>query len=267
MPPVEERVKLLLAPTFAPFRTMLGILRSLRVPEPLQRLAPEGLKRLASRLPELADLLDGRTRVRRPSPQPAPVAGSLQQLLLLFESRDYQTRTRAVRGLAHHREQQALDVLVSALRDRSVEVAVAAAHALALRGGAEAREALLSVLENVEGYYHPLTRGAAVQGLSHLLAGDQHAPLVQALRDLDAEVSIAAIAALSARTGHDDPRALIGVIANQDGFFLPITRLAAARALERLGHVPTQELSQLRAQEHDPAVAEALERLLVHAEA
>ena len=44
-------------------------------------------------------------------------------------------------------------------------------------------------------------------------------------------------------------------------FFLPITRLAAARGLERLPTSAPGELGRLRSRERDPLVGEVLERL------
>jgi len=128
-------------------------------------------------------------------------------------------------------------------------------------GDEGARAALLEVLQNRDGFYHPLARAAAVHGLGGLLGSEQRAPLRAALRDLDAEVSIAAISALSASGGEDAVEALVGVIDNADGFFLPITRVAAARGLERLPALATVELERLLAAERDPQVRAVLERL------
>src|SRR5436190_1918687 len=75
---------------------------------------------------------------------------SLTELLTLIAARDYQTRAKAAQGLANHRDDEALDALIAALRDGSVEVAVAAATSLSMSGAARARRALLAVLENAE---------------------------------------------------------------------------------------------------------------------
>jgi hypothetical protein len=104
-----------------------------------------------------------------------------------------------------------------------------------------------------------------VHGLGALLAPAERAPLERALRDLDAEVSIAAISALTVRAGPDSRSALLSVIENADGFFLPITRLAAARGLERLPAFAPNELGPLRSRERDPLVGEVLQRLSVGA--
>ncbi len=262
----EERVKILLAPTFGPLRAVLGLLRTLPWPAPLQRLTQRGLERLTARIPELAELLDGPRKRAKPAVE-RPVSSSLSQLLLLVSSRDYRTRIKSVQALANHRDREAVEALVASLRDRSVEVAVEAARALALIGGSSARQTLLDVLENADGYYHSLSRAAAVHGLGALLSAGERAPLERALRDLDAEVSIAAISALIASAGAEAVAPLARVIENADGFYLPVTRLAAARGLERLPPMACAEVERLRAREIDRPVIEVLDRLLARARA
>jgi hypothetical protein len=264
--PREQRSKMLLAPSFGRLQAVLGLLRSLPWPAPLQRITQRGLERLSTRIPELAELLGQKPRARRAS-QTRSTGSNLSELLGLLHSRDYATRLSAVQELGNHVEPEAVPALVSALRDRSVEVAVAAATTLATHGGSDATAALLAVLENSEGYYHALTRAAAVHGLGGLLVGEQRAPLHRALRHLDAEVSIAAISALSSRGGPDDAAALLAVVANADNFFLPITRLAAARGLERLPVHLSGDLSRIRSFESDPLVSEVLDRLLARTRA
>jgi hypothetical protein len=260
----EERVRLLLRPTFGPLQKVIGLLRSLPWPTPLQRVTQHGLERLKARIPELAELLDGTPKKRAPRTQSKTSVSALPELLALLGARDYQTRTKAAQALANHRDEEAIEALVGVLRDRSVEVAVAAATALSVSGGGRARRALLAVLDNAEGYYHPLTRAAAVHGLGGLTR-DDHMPLQRALRDQDAEVSIAAISALSSSYARESTIALLGVVENTEGFFLPITRLAAARGLERLPLSGITDLERVRAWEGDPLVAEVLDRLLARA--
>lgn len=252
---------MLLAPTFGPLQKVLGLLRSLPWPSPLQRVTARGLERLTARIPELAELLDGKPRSRRPVQRSAP-SNTLVELLTLIAARDYETRAKAAQGLANHRDDEAIDALIAALRDRSVEVAVAAATSLSMSGSARARRALLAVLENTAGFYHALTRAAAVHGLGGVQLRDDPMPLQRALRDLEAEVSIAAISALSSTWDRQSSAALLGVVENADGFYLPITRLAAARGLERLPLCAVEDLERVRGREMDPAVLEVLERLL-----
>lgn len=260
----DARVKLLLAPTFSRLQAALELLRALPWPRPLQRITKRGLERLSARIPELAALLQDPRARRAASPAGARSAAqtSLPDLLELLAARDYRTRTKAAQALAGHRDEAAVEALIGSLRDRSVEVAVAAAAALAAVGGAHAQGALLAVLENREGYYHSLTRAAAVHGLGTLLGAGERQPLERALRDSDAEVSIAAIAAWTAGAAQGAAGALLPLIENADGFFLPITRVAAARSLERLPPLGTGELERLRAREADPLVGELLERQL-----
>jgi HEAT repeat protein len=258
----DARVKLLLAPTFGRLQAALELLRALPWPRPLQRITKRGLERLSARIPELAALLQGpRAPVSRAGAR-STAQTALPDLLALLAARDYRTRTKAVQALAGHREETSIEALIGALRDRSVEVAVAAAAALSAVGGARAQGALLAVLENREGYYHSLTRASAVHGLGALLAAGERQPLEHALRDADAEVSIAAISAWTAGAAQGAAAALLPLIENAEGFFLPITRVAAARSLERLPPLGTGELERLRAREADPLVGELLERQL-----
>jgi len=262
----EDRVKLLFIPSLGSMSVLIDRLRSLPWPSPVQRLTSRGLRRLRERFPDLSAFLDGRIeQSNRPVDAPPPPLSAdvaLADLLAQLKGRDYEARVRAARALANHRAPEATSALIVALQDRSVEVGVAAATALAMAAQEQGRAALLDVLTNAEGFYHPLTRAAAVRGLSVLLVGEQRAPLHRALRDLDAEVSIAAIAALSAEPGHEGQDTLIRVLENTDGFYLPISRLAAARALERLPPVEGLNYESLKAREGDALVGEALTRLI-----
>lgn len=253
-----ERTKLLVASRLERLRPLVQLFRELPWPAPLQRLGQRGLSRLAARIPELARLLEGRPRTKQ-----APVtvdAALLPDLLTELTARDYATRARAAQALAGFpRESSAVEALVHALRDRSVEVAVAASTALAVGGSARAKQALLAVLDNRDGYYHVLTRAAAVHGLATLLLGDaERAPLRDAVSDLDAEVSIAAVTALGSERSELAAERLLDVIENRGGFFLPITRLSAARALARLGATASPRLEQLVQVEPDPNVIAVL---------
>lgn len=264
----EERVKLLFAPALGPLQRVFSALRALPWPAPIQRVTARGLQRLKARIPELADLLDGPKPKPRPKSQAdtrAPTT-SLPELLQMLCANDYTVRAKAAQTLANYREPEALDGLVGALRDASVEVAVAAATSLSVAGGERAVASLLGVLANTEGFYHPLVRAAAVHGLGGVLPRDERGPLVRALRDVDAEVSIAAIGAFSNSIGRDSATALLAVVENTDGFYLPITRLAAARGLERLPPYGTSDLERVRSWESDPAVGDVLDRLIKRAQ-
>lgn len=257
----EDRGKLLLAPSLGRLRAVVDFLRALPWPAPIQRVTQRGLERLRARIPQLTELLGGARTPPVAKRQGRAVPSQLPELLSQLAARDYRTRARAAQALANHRDAAAVDALIAALRDRSVEVAVAAATALSVSGGDDAQAALLRVLENADGFYHALTRAAAVHGLGALRVSAERAPFERALRDLDAEVSIAAISALSMRSDNDSAAALLRVVENADGFFLPITRLAAARGLERLPACNTSEIARLHEREGDPLVREVLQRL------
>ncbi len=92
------------------------------------------------------------------------------------------------------------------------------------------------VLENREGYFSSETRASSVRALGTLLPADHGAPIAAAVADLDALVSLAAIAALAERDESTSAGALLGVLENRAGYYLPLTRQAAARALLRLHH-------------------------------
>jgi HEAT repeat protein len=271
---MQERAKLWLRPALGPLKSLVDVLRNLPWPKPLQRLTARGLERLTARIPELADLLGQTPAVFRPGRTPAPgqtpaaktrqappSSGSLDELIGQLDARDFRARLKAVQALAHHPSERSAQALIGALRDRSVEVAVDAVHSLASIAGSEARATLREVLENPEGFYHPLVRAAAVHALGKLALGADAARIVQALSDADAEVSIAAIAALVVGAPEQASGALLRVVANPEGFFLPVTRLAAARGLERLPPVGIEQLASLLDAETDAEVAESLRRL------
>jgi HEAT repeat protein len=260
-----EQAKLRVLTGLERFRPLLRVLRALPLPSALQRITGRGLELLKRRIPELAYLLGGPMKApkQRSSGSPNRTAQDLSELLAELQTRDYATRLGAVQALAGRREPEAVSALIAALRDRSVEVAVGAATSLSVGGGEVARGALQQVLENAEGYFHPLTRAAAVHGLGTLLGDEaEQGPLFFALRDIHAEVSIAAIAALAALGTERATMSLLEVVENAEGYFLPITRLAAARALERATLAPRASLERLTMQEQDGTIAEALTRAL-----
>lgn len=255
----DNRMKLAVVPLLGSLRRWADALRALPLPEPLQRLSERGLERLRARLPELAALLDGKPRPIRSSVPPSP--GELTELVSQLTASDYRLRLRAVQALVHQRAPTAVDALAGALRDRSVEVAVAAVSSLQIVAGRKAQRTLREVVDDDQRYYHPLVRAAAVHALGALLPEHECEPIVRALRDPDAEVSIAAIGALGACAPSRAAELLLAVIENRDGFFLPITRLAAARGLERLSWLPASDIERLSQAEGDPQLREILTRL------
>ncbi len=151
--------------------------------------------------------------------------------------------------------------LVSALRDQSAEVAVQAAEALAHHPGDVATSALRQVLENQDGFFSPPVRASAVRSLGALLPANDAAPVQGALADVEAIVSLAAIATLAERDESASAAALMGLLEDRRGFYLPLTRQAAARALGRLHHYDRDRLRDVLAAEYDDVVREALSSL------
>jgi HEAT repeat protein len=151
--------------------------------------------------------------------------------------------------------------LIAALRDQSSEVAVRAAETLRRHGGEASVGALREVLANDDRYFASETRVAAIRALGAMLPLGQGTPLHAAVSDADATVSLAAIAALSERDEPPGADALLGVIERTDGFYLSVTRQAAARALSGMhGHDATR-LRALLDREGDPEVRTALASL------
>jgi HEAT repeat protein len=178
----------------------------------------------------------------------------------LVSSSSWQARASAAMSLADVSAEGVVPALVRALRDRSVEVAVAAADALSGQRDECAATELLAVLENREGYFNPVTRVAAISGLARRLDVARLDPVFAALRDIDAEVSIAAVAVIAERVPARAGKLLLPVLCDKTGYYLPIVRLAAANALERAGALHSGVVGELLAQEIDPSVRRVLER-------
>lgn len=195
--------------------------------------------------------------------RPSPSASRSPDLEIsqLREATDYVERARAALALSTTVTPETTSALVAALRDSSSEVAAQAAESLGRHHGAVATSALAGVVENRDGFYNPMTRASAVRALGLLLPPNQGEALVSAVSDVDALVSLAAIAALAERDETASASALMGVLENRAGFYLPLTRQAAARALIRLQNYDPDRLRRLLESEHDPAVREALTSL------
>jgi hypothetical protein len=244
-----------------------------------QRLTGAGrmaLREIALRWPQLAALLglagardDGRaTTPVPPAQESAPAADSCgpesaevraTSLAALRSSANLAERVRGVESLAPFVDEEATAALVAALRDSASEVAVHAAEALGLQRGPQAASALREVLANDDRYFRPETRAAAVRALGAILPPGEGAPLYSAVGDPEAAVSLAAIAALAERDEALGADALLRVIERADGFYLPITRHAAARALSRMHGHDLARLRTLVDHEADPEVRTALE--------
>ncbi len=273
---------------FTPARRALRLLLG-RLPAPAQRLGAAALQAAAARWPLLSRLLGmvppAATTVdaeRRDAPVPAKAAappngtapapptparpspessGRKEHLARLRGGGDYGERARAALALAGVTDPETTAALVSALRDRSAEVAVQAAEALAHHPGDVATSALRRVLENQDGFFSPPVRASAVRSLGALLPANDAAPVQGALADVEAIVSLAAIATLAERDESASAGALMGLLEDRRGFYLPLTRQAAARALGRLHHYDRERLRDVLAAEYDDVVREALSSL------
>jgi hypothetical protein len=93
-----------------------------------------------------------------------------------------------------------------------------------------------------------------VRALGALLPLGDGASLCGAVADADATVSLAAIAALAERNEARGAETLAGVIERTDGFYLPITRHAAARALAKMHDHDPARVRRLVYHEADPEV-------------
>ncbi len=228
----------------------------------LQRLASTVLRELALRWPALSDL------VRAPGPRDghresaAPANGARgDHLAILRGASDFAARARAARALGGVIDADTTSALARALRDPSSEVAVEAAESLSRHGGDVAIAALMTVLVNADGYMGTATRASAVLALGALLPPDGGAAIVAAVADLDATVSLAAIAALAERDEVPSANALLGVLEDRGAFYLPLTRHAAARALGRIKARDVARVQAILEVEADPVVRDALASL------
>jgi HEAT repeat protein len=242
-----------------------------RLPAPAQRLGMVALRRAAARWPALARLLGGamsssETPTSAPAEAPAPkreadAPALAEQVARLREAGDYAERARAAQALGLMTNAEATAALVAALRDRSSEVAAQAAESLARHGGPEAVTALRAVVENPDGFFNSATRASAVRALGQMLSATEATPITAAVGDVDALVSLAAIAALAERDDTFSAGALMGVLEDRRGFYLPLTRQAAARALLRLHRYDRDRLRGLLESESDVTVRDALSSL------
>lgn len=255
---------------FTPARRIVDFLVA-RLPAPAQKLAVSALHRVAGRWPALMRLVGmvprgARTNGAPPSVVSNGVAGGVsdkvkrqETLSRLRGADDYAERARAAGALAHANDAESTAALVAALRDRSSEVAAQAAEALGHHRNAIATAALRGALENRDGFYSPETRASAVRALGSLLPESEAGVLASAVADVDATVSLSAIAALADRDERTSAQALIGVLENRAGFYLPLTRQAAARALFRLRHCDAARVRSILEGEMDQTVRDELQ--------
>ena len=149
--------------------------------------------------------------------------------------------------------------LVRALSDPSVEVAVAAIQALSTRNEPRIDSALLEVATSTDGYFSPVTRARAIDALAKRLAPSELGPIFDAVRDVDADVSVAAIAAIGENAPHAAGSVLLPLLRDCSGYYLPLVRLAATQALEHAGALTQDVAGQLLEDEGDADVRRVLE--------
>lgn len=231
-PTRTNRALLLPARVLAPARRLLRRLVE-RAPRPVQRLAASALHRLVGRWPLLEGLLGLAPQARAPERPPQSEAPARE-------------------------DRQATLALVAALRDPAAEIAASAAEALREHPAELAVPALREVLENRDGYFSSPARAAAVRSLGTLLPCGDDALLTAAVRDGDADVSLAAIGAFVERDEEASAGALLNLLEDTSGFYLPVTRRAAARGLSNVHCADERRVGALLGIEPDPAVREAL---------
>jgi HEAT repeat protein len=265
-----QRARLPVVRILSRTRHVLGLLVS-RLPVPVQERATSALQALAARWPRLAGLLGLATATRGAREVDRRVAASDEvngvvasaqaraaSLEALRSAADLVDRIRAARTLASIRDEETTAALAAALRDASAEVAVEAAEALGKHRGPGATRALRAALDNSDGYYSPMTRAASVRALGAILPADEAALIANAVTNVDPMVSLAAIAALAERDEPASRDALATVLENRAGFYLPLTRQAAARALLQLRRWDEEKYRTLLENEADATVRESL---------
>ena len=161
-----------------------------------------------------------------------------ERLRVLRSSPEVAVRIKVVRALAPATLPVVTAALVAALRDPAAELATEAADALRHHGSEETIQALEGVVRNAESYYAGGVRAAAIRTLSAMLPAGKGACIAAAVADADAEVSLAAIAGLVERDEPGAVEALLAVVENPRGYYVSLTRAAAARGLRRLSTRP-----------------------------
>ena len=201
-----------------------------------QRFTLNRLDRAFTRWPALRDLMDsirpgGRTNVPSDSATSVAVSTPHPSMNQYVSSSTVDSNKVAA---ATEPKRPDLNVLVTTLRSYDADAAATAAAMLGKSSDPRARSALIDALGNRDGFFHPMTRIAAAQGLSHGQDELEVSALIAAVHDFSAEVSLAAIAALCERAPTQAVTPLTAVVDDPSGFFSPSVRQAAERALSRI---------------------------------
>ncbi len=192
-------------------------------------------------------------------PPPSRRGGSPESIRALVETLssdpDWYRRARAAVALSDASDDSALEALFAALSDPSAEVATASISALARRPGARVTAELTRVLRSADDFYNPMTRAAAMRALAQRDGDIDLALWASVVGAIDAELSMAAIAIIAdARPKH--ALALITPVleAGNSGYYLPMVRTAAARALSNAGVLTAEMCQRLLRFERDDVV-------------
>jgi hypothetical protein len=243
--PLPSARRSLLALARSPLPNALLRALSLAMPAPVQRFARDAYRRVLRDFPLVAELLElGRVVLdgagvqaagaRAPaSAQPVrtpvvPPAVSAQPVRVAGVEPAAAAEPVAVAT------QPGFERLVAEVRGPSAEQAAAAVDRIAASGDPRAREVLLTALRNSDGYLHPLPRVAALRALARDPSPQAREAIVAAVSGVSAELSLAAIAAL---TEHAPVQALAPirrVVDDRSGYFAPEVRVAAETALRKL---------------------------------
>jgi hypothetical protein len=230
-------------------RVLRAVIR--RLPPRVQRLSMSTLDSLTERWPLLSRLL----RIPEAESATNGHAAKARSVDVVVEGEE-PTQNGVVPAAT--RPEKTVSELIAALRDPSAEVAVSAAEELRAHPSDATIAALSNAIDNPDGYFSPTTRAAAIRTLGALLPIGRGAPIAAAVGAMDAEVSLAAIATLVER---DDPccaDALLEVLENPRGFYLSLTRRAAARGLLSLEITHDARLQSIFDTESDEDVRESL---------
>lgn len=245
-----------------------------RVSGQVQRLGERAFSRMLSRWPALGELVaepvNALRRRKRVSSKRAERATNAPTVLdepalevlvaQLVAAPHWQSRVSAARALAHLDGAGVVSALTRALRDTSAEVAIAAIDALARRPDSTSLEALRQVVDNLDGFFSPVTRVAAVSALGRLVGDAELGPIMARVHDVEAEVSIAAISVVADRNAAVAAEHLVPVLRDGSGYFLPLVRLAAANALVRAEALELRVAQELLEREGPGPVRRVLER-------
>lgn len=262
IPPGAQHIGRKAEQAFARIVDRFATLRRAPEPTPVVDDTPPRAPRTPSwRAPE-ARVSPSRPPEPLEAPLPADESENMATILRLLADLEtaeaWEVRVSAATGLGDFHGDVVLDALVSAVRDPSAEVAIAAIGALARQPGARASADLVEVLRDAAGYISPYTRAAAVCAIGRH-GGSAVVPLLlETVHDADAEVSIAAIGTLCELAPAEALPKLRTLLEDRSGYFLPAVRVATASALVRARVLDDALLAALLEEETDDAVREVL---------